>query len=72
MSVVAVQSLIAKSAESGGNNFSKMIFSFWYLSQKVEENVICGYSKQWQYVMKSSMKPEPTIESDQIFFFVQD
>ena len=42
MSVVAVQSLIAKSAESGGNNFSKMIFSFWYLSQKVEENVICG------------------------------
>lgn len=39
MRVVSVQLLIAKSAESGGNNFSKMIFSFWYFSQKVEENV---------------------------------
>ena len=42
MSVVTVQLQIAESAEGGGNNFSKMIFSFWYLSQKVEENVICG------------------------------
>ena len=60
MRVVSVQLLIAKSAESGGNNFSKMIFSFWYFSQKVEENVSVdkvNNDSMWWKVLWNQIQP---------------